>query len=178
MIDEAIDAALLRSGLEVIDVDLPGWLAASAACGMIIEAEAVQSNQALLADAARRDLLGDEVRARLALGAAVTGTELARARAAQQPWREALLRALSAVDLLVLPTVPFFPPSLAQAGRQRYTVLTNPVNLSGFPALALPVPSSRRLPASLQLIGPPNSEALLLATGAIIEATAGYLPVS
>ncbi len=178
VIDEAVDAALLRSGLEVIDVDLPGWLAASAACGMIIDAEAVQSNQALLADAARRDLLGDEVRARLDSGATVTSTELARARAAQQPWREALQRALSAVDLLVLPTVPFFPPSLAQAGRQRYTVFTNPVNLSGFPALALPVPSSRRLPASLQLIGPPNSEALLLATGAIIEATAGYRPVS
>jgi Asp-tRNA(Asn)/Glu-tRNA(Gln) amidotransferase A subunit family amidase len=49
-----------------------------------------------------------------------------------------------------------------------------PVNLAGFTALAIPVPSSHRLPASLQLIGPPGSEALLLATGAIIEATAGY----
>ncbi len=44
------------------------------------------------------------------------------------------------------------------------------VNLAGFPALALPVPAGRRLPASLQLIGGPNAEALLLATGAMIEA--------
>jgi Asp-tRNA(Asn)/Glu-tRNA(Gln) amidotransferase A subunit family amidase len=36
------------------------------------------------------------------------------------------------------------------------------------------VPGVGRLPASLQLIGPPGSEALLLATAAIIEATAGY----
>jgi Asp-tRNA(Asn)/Glu-tRNA(Gln) amidotransferase A subunit family amidase len=49
-----------------------------------------------------------------------------------------------------------------------------PVNLAGFPALALPVPSTHRLSASLQLIGPPGSEALLLATGAVIEAAAGY----
>ena len=50
-----------------------------------------------------------------------------------------------------------------------------PVNMTGFPALALPVPSTRALPASLQLIGPAGGEALLLATGAIIEAAAGYV---
>jgi Asp-tRNA(Asn)/Glu-tRNA(Gln) amidotransferase A subunit family amidase len=43
------------------------------------------------------------------------------------------------------------------------------VNLAGFPALALPVPTGQRPPASLQLIGGPGAEALLLATGAIIE---------
>jgi Asp-tRNA(Asn)/Glu-tRNA(Gln) amidotransferase A subunit family amidase len=41
--------------------------------------------------------------------------------------------------------------------------------------LALPVPTGRRLPASLQLIGGPNAEALLLATGAMIEAAVGGL---
>jgi amidase len=40
--------------------------------------------------------------------------------------------------------------------------------------LALPVPAAHRLPASLQLIGPAGSEELLLATGAVIEAAAGY----
>jgi len=51
-------------------------------------------------------------------------------------------------------------------------VVSNRVLLAdpGFPALALPVPTGRRLPASLQLIGGPNAEALLLATGAMIEA--------
>jgi amidase len=47
------------------------------------------------------------------------------------------------------------------------------VDLPGWgsaPALALPVPTGQRLPASLQLIGGPNAEALLLATGATIEA--------
>jgi Asp-tRNA(Asn)/Glu-tRNA(Gln) amidotransferase A subunit family amidase len=76
--------------------------------------------------------------------------------------------------LLALPTVPFFPPPLAAAAGMHFTAFTNPVNLAGFPALALPVPSSGRLPASLQLIGPPESEELLLATGAVIEQAAGW----
>jgi amidase len=84
-----------------------------------------------------------------------------------------MAKALSEVDLLVLPTVPFYPPLLADARGVHYTTFTNPVNLAGFPAVALPVPSSQRLPASLQLIGPPGSEALLLATAAIVEAAAG-----
>jgi amidase len=82
--------------------------------------------------------------------------------------------ALRDVDVLALPTAMFYPPLIGEAAGRTYTALTNPVNLSGFPALALPVPSARRLPASLQLIGPPDSEALLLSTGAIVEAAAGY----
>ncbi len=173
-IDQAVDAALASSGLEVTEVDLPGWLEAREACGVIIDAEAVWSNRALLADPAKRDLIGDNVRARLAGAESVTGADLARARALQVRWREAMAAALRTVDLLVLPTVPFYPPPVAAAAGLHFTAYTNPVNLSGFPALALPVPSEHRLPASLQLIAPSGGEALLLATGAIIEAAAGY----
>ena len=62
----------------------------------------------------------------------------------------------------------FFPPPLAEAAQHNFTKLTAPVNLAGLPALALPVPSRRRLPASLQLIGPAHSEELLLATGEVL----------
>ena len=172
-IDAAVDAALAGCGLEVIDASLPGWQAARETCGVIIDAEAAESNRALLADPVRRDLLSAEVRARLEIGAAVTAGELAAARAAQPGWQAAMANALSDVDLLVLPTVPFYPPLLSDARGVHFTILTNPVNLAGFPALALPVPSANLLPASLQLIGPPGSEALLLATGAIIEAAVG-----
>lgn len=172
-IDEAVDAALLRSGLEVIEVELAGWMAAREAFGAIIDVEAAESNRALLADPVTRELLGGDVRARLAEAEGVTAADLATARALQPRWREELTRALRQVDVLVLPTVPFFPPPLADWRGHHYTVFTNPVNLAGFPALALPVPSRSRLPASLQLIGPPDSEALLLATGAALESAAG-----
>jgi amidase len=165
-VDAAVDAALARSGIEVTEVDLPGWGLARKASDVIIDAEAVVANRVLLADPARRDLLGPRVRANLTEGQAVTPAELQRARAAQERWRAAL----RTVDLLALPTVPFFPPPLQEAIGPGYTAFTSPVNLAGFPALALPVPTGQRLPASLQLIGGPGAEALLLATGAIIEA--------
>jgi len=174
-IDLAVDAALARSGLTVTEASLPGWLTARETCGVILDAEAAESDRALLADPARRELLGGEVLARLAGGAAITPAQLAAARAAQPAWRDSMTNALSDVDLLVLPTVPFYPPLLADARGVHFTAFTNPVNLAGFPAVALPVPSTQRLPASIQLIGPPGSEALLLATAAIVEAAAGFI---
>jgi amidase len=57
--------------------------------------------------------------------------------------------------------------------QRQYTQLTMPFNLAGLPALALPVPSEHRLPASLQLVGPAGGEGLLLTTGLLVEAAAG-----
>lgn len=173
-LDAAVDAALARSGIKVAEVDLPGWWSARKACDVIIDAEAVMSNRVLLADPARRDLLGPRVRANLTESQAVTPADLQRARAAQERWRATMAAVLGTVDLLALPTVPFFPPLLQDAIGPRYTAFTSPVNLAGLPALALPVPTGQRLPASLQLIGGPGAEALLLATGAIIEAAAQH----
>jgi amidase len=170
VIDAAVDAALARCGVEVIDVDLPGWGAARRTCDVIIDAEAVVSNRALLADPVRRDLLGPRTRAGLDDALAVTPAQLLQAQAEQECWRAAMAAALREVDVLALATVPFFPPQLEAAVRRGYLALTGPVNVAGFPALALPVPTGQRLPASLQLIGGPNMEALLLATGAMIEA--------
>ena len=172
VIDAAVDAALARCGVEVIDVDLPGWGPARRTWDVIIDAEAVVSNRALLADPVRRDLLGPRTRAGLDEGLAVTPAQLLQAQAEQERWRAAMAAALRGADLLALATVPFFPPRLEAAVRRGYLALTSPVNLAGFPALALPVPTGQRLPASLQLIGGPDMEALLLATGAMIEAAA------
>ena len=173
VIDAAVDAALARCGVQVIEVSLPGWGAARRTSDVIIDAEAAVSNRALLADPARRDLLSPRVRAGLVEAQAVTSAQLLVARAEQERWRDAMAAALRGVDVLALATVPFFPPRLEDAVRHGYLALTSPVNLAGFPALALPVPvpvpAGQRLPASLQLIGRPGAEALLLATGAAIE---------
>jgi amidase len=158
------------------ETELVGWVAAREACGKILGSEAVRSNQVLMRDPSRRALLGADVRARLEGDEGISAGEVAAARAWRPHWRDAMVRALSTVELLALPTVPFFPPRLADAHGHHYTVFTNPVNLAGFPALALPVPSREHLPASLQLIGPPGSEALLLATGQVIESAAGWRP--
>jgi amidase len=174
VIDAAIGTALAASGLEITEVDLPGWLAARETCGVLLDFEAAQSNRSLLTDPAVRALIGPNVLARLTAAETVTLADVRGARGTQPGWRAAMAVALRASGgLLALPTVPFFPPPVAAAAGMHFTAFTNPVNLAGFPALALPVPSSGPLPASLQLIGPPDSEELLLATGAVIEAAIG-----
>jgi amidase len=174
VIDAAVDAVLARSGLEVTEIALPDWLDAWHASEPIIGAEAAEVDGHLLAQPEARAKLSAPVLARLEKGAAQAAGQLRPARAFRESWRGALARAFRELDLLVLPTVPFFAPPLAQAHGPGYTAYTMPVNMAGFPALALPVPSTHRLPASLQLIGPADSEALLLATGAVLEAAAGY----
>jgi amidase len=172
-IDAAVDQALARSGLEITEPAVPGWHEATEALSTIIDAEAAEVNRRLLAEPADRARLSTSVRERLDEGAQQAAGLLGQARGYQQSWRALLLAVLDTAQLLALPAVAFFPP-LLDAGEQPYTRYTSPVNLAGFPALALPVPSGHRLPASLQLIGPPGSEALLLATGTVIEAAAGY----
>jgi amidase len=174
VIEAAVDEALARSELEVVEIELSGWQDARDACTAILDVEAMESNRVLLASQVTRDLLGSDVCARLEEGKDVSPGHLAEARAFRSRWQEALLTAMREVDALALPTVRFFAPPLTEV-RPGYTELTNPVNLAGFPALALPVPAAGPLPASLQLIGAPDSEDMLLATGAILEASAGYL---
>jgi amidase len=175
-IDAAVDDALARSGIDIAQIDLPGWLAAREMCGVVLDAEAAQSNRLLLGDPGRRALIGPNVLGRLISAEMVTPEQVDQARAAQPGWRQAMTDALVAAGgLLALPTVPFYPPPLTAAPGLHFTAFTNAVNFAGFPALALPVPSEHTLPASLQLIGPPGSEELLLATGAVIEAAVGYV---
>ena len=122
-----------------------------------------------------RSRLSAVIRARLDAAAAVTDNEVAEARAFRLEWQAILAAAFECVELLALPTVGFFPPRLEAGHGVHYTALTLPVNLAGLPALALPVPSGGPLPASLQLVGGPQREADVLATGAVLEAAAASL---
>jgi amidase len=173
-VDAAIDAALSRSGLEIVDVQLPDWPIALAHTYALLDSEAAVADAALLADPASDGKISAAVRTRLELGAAVSAERIRVAREFRPSWRAQLTALLDSVDALVLPTVPFFAPPLAEAGQRNFTQFTAPINLAGLPALALPVPSRRRLPASLQVVGPAGGEELLLATGAVLEASAGY----
>ncbi|MGH9129796.1 MAG: amidase family protein, partial [Acidimicrobiales bacterium] len=174
LIEQAIDTVLLAAGFEVVEVAIPGWEAAWRTGIVLLEAEAAQSNRHLLGDL---DQLDPAVAARLRRGARASAASIAAARAHQRAWQGELDRALSGVDALVLPTMVSFPPSFEAAERFPFTLLTGPVNLAGLPALSLPVPAPgpSGLPASLQLVGPANSEEALLATGAAIESAAAGL---
>jgi amidase len=174
VIDAAIDAALGRCEIGVAELDLDGWQDALSATYAIMDVEVIACNGRLMADPASRARLGTGVRERLSEAAEVTSAQADYAREVQRAWRATFDQLLRAAEVLVLPSVPVFPFPVAAGGKGPHTRCTAPINLAGLPALSLPVPADHRLPASVQLIGPAGGEELLLATGAIIEAAAGY----
>ncbi|MCB0962958.1 MAG: amidase [Acidimicrobiales bacterium] len=166
-IDAAVDSALLAAGLEVVEVELPGWEAAHAAAVTVLFGEALVVNDDLWRHHHRE--LGDDLVERFTFAQAISPGELGEARALREPWRLELAEVLGSVGVLVLPTMVGFPARLGS-----HPVAPNAacpaVNLSGHPALSLPVPSGGLLPAGLQLVAPDHHEPRLLATAAAIEA--------
>ena len=167
-IDDAVDRALARAELEVVTVAMPEWSAAHSMTGKILDWEAARANARLTENPDLRAKLSPLVAGRLEAAWNVTKLQFESAMEFRDRWAVRLAGVLSRVELLAGPTVGFFAPLLGHAQRLPYTIFTNPVNLAGLPALVLPVPGGA-LPAGLQLVGPLDGEALLLATGMHIE---------
>jgi aspartyl-tRNA(Asn)/glutamyl-tRNA(Gln) amidotransferase subunit A len=103
---------------------------------------------------------------------AVTDEAVAAARAERERYRERI--AALEVDLLVTPTIPMVAPPVGMgdlALRERMIELTFPWNVTGSPALAMPCGAAEDgLPASVQIIGRPGDDALVLAAGRALSA--------
>jgi amidase len=171
-VDGAIDEALAVLGssiseVEVTEIDLPGWSAATDALAVVLAAEAWAMNGELWESAA--DQLSPDVAARLEAGSRLDPAVVSAARETARAWAAELEAIWENFDLIALPVLAEEPPRIADAARVTEIRYTGPFNLAGGPALALPVPAPTRFPASLQLAGPHGSEELLLATGAAIE---------
>jgi amidase len=103
------------------------------------------------------------------------------ARKALIEWKQSLADLFSRVELLALPTLPMFPPRLDELNEDTMfpTVIeiTKHValfNAAGVPCTAQPVPvAASHLPASLQLVGPPGGEEVLLPTAQRVERAIG-----
>ena len=168
IIDHAVDAALAATGWDVVQVSLEGLDRATVAAMTVLDAEAWASDGGY-ADAAP-DKIGRDVLARLREASTITPAAVGAARQDAVRWRATLASLWERVDLLALPTLLGFPPTLDKSREMvRIRGLTSPVNLAGVPALALPVPTGGPLPASVQLIGPAGGEESLLAAGVIFE---------
>ncbi|GAC1531509.1 MAG: amidase [Acidimicrobiales bacterium] len=169
-IDDGIDAVLGRSGLEVIPLEAPGWSDATVAAGVLLVAEAWTTNKTLALS--NQGAIGADVMRRLHLGRDLSAGEIAHAEQVRDRWRHQLSELFTQVDVLVAPTLTIFAPRIDRAEDLLTGRATLPANLGGVPALALPIPTTERLPASLQLLGPLHSEALLLGVGLLLEAAA------
>jgi aspartyl-tRNA(Asn)/glutamyl-tRNA(Gln) amidotransferase subunit A len=123
--------------------------------------------------AAHRDLYGENVARKVAWALKVPDADVDAALAARQLYRERIAALMDGLDLVVTPTIPMVAPPLGigdLALRERMIELTFPWNTVGAPALALPCgPAENGLPASIQIIGKPGDDALVLAAGRLLE---------
>ena len=121
-----------------------------------------------------RDTTGyaEGTRALLESGSSVTPPQLAAALRAQAELTAAVTASLAGVDVLAGPTVGYQAPGEdppfgvgEDSGESRFT---GPYNLTGHPAVSLPVPAAG-LPAGLQLAGRRGADRALLRVAAAAE---------
>jgi aspartyl-tRNA(Asn)/glutamyl-tRNA(Gln) amidotransferase subunit A len=134
------------------------------------------------------ELYGEELAVKIERCLAVPDAEATRAGQARAEYRERSLELLDGLDLLITPTLQCVAPPTGigdLALRERLIANTLPFNTLGWPALALPCgPAEDGLPASIQLVGRPGADGLVLAAGSrlasLIRGTAerGRLPTT
>jgi len=176
-IEQAVDEALKAAELEVVTLDWDGFAAGTDLFTTIFLTEAWDTGHSLAE--AHPDAVGDDIRQMLSMADLFRpGLDDARSRLAA--WRQSLLDLFGQVELLALPTLPVFPPRLDDLTPDslvnviiEITQYTGLFNAAGTPCTAQPVRAAgTRMPASLQFVGPPRSEELLLATARSVEAAA------
>jgi aspartyl-tRNA(Asn)/glutamyl-tRNA(Gln) amidotransferase subunit A len=136
-------------------------------------------------EATRSHGFGSEVKRRLLLGAHVLSggyqdQYYLRARAAREILVKDFKKLFSQIDVLALPTAPCTAFPLGRflddpLSMRKADVFTVPASLAGLPALTIPTQLDRHgLPLSLQLMGPPCSEKLLLESALVFENQVGF----
>lgn len=174
-IEAAIDVALNEAGFEIHDI---AWedIAAGADQWTTIYFDEIVRVDGALAEA-NPDAIGEDLKAMLAMAPMFAG-DIEAARKALDEFRQSFGRIFERVEVLALPTMPILPPRVDAITPESMLGLVMDITRhvlmfsgAGSPCTAQPVPiKGSRIPASLQLAGPHNSEELLLATAARVEA--------
>lgn len=153
--------ALSRSELTVTDQPLEGMDEAYTAGMNIINRESWNGSRAFV----ETGLVGPDVADRLLAASKTTDEQLKTAEKVRAAFTATVDAALENCLVLAMPTMPDYPVAVANAADTRallgMTQFVRPFNLSGHPALTLPLEGPSGLPVGLQLIAAKGADELL-----------------
>lgn len=117
-------------------------------------------------------LVGADVNTRLLNAAKTSEAQVAEANQIREQLQQELDALLDQFDAILLPTLPQIPPKVADAGNTaaflNMTALVRPFNLSGHPALTIPLETVDGQPVGLQIISKHHHDEQLCAIGKYI----------
>lgn len=174
-------AAADRAGWRRSSVQLSEFEAAFAAGLTVINVE----NWAAFGHLTGQGLIGADVEMRLLAASRTSAAELAAAEQVRTRFSQQVDAALEQFEVLLLPTMPSLPPTLIEARSASKAVagmtpLVRPFNLSGHPALTVPVElDGGGLKVGLQIVGRKGQDERVCAFGAQLQhSMAGERPAS
>jgi amidase len=166
-----LGAAADRAGWRRSTVQLSEFDAAFAAGLTVINFE----NWAAFGHLTGQGLIGADVELRLLAASRTSAAELAEAEKVRERFTRQVDAALENVEVLLLPTMPSLPPTLVEARSASKAVagmtpLVRPFNLSGHPALTVPVElDCGGLKVGLQIVGRKGQDEVVCAFGAQLQ---------
>ena len=166
-----IERALAATGWATEPLHLNHMAAAYDAGMVVINRETYNACSQLLDSG----LIGSDISGRLRAAGDTSETALAAAERVRTLFTAEVDAALAGGAIIALPTMPDFPLRLSEAADTRavlgMTALVRPFNLSGHPAVTLPLIGPEGLPVGLQLVGAKGADDYLLAVaGALLQA--------
>jgi aspartyl-tRNA(Asn)/glutamyl-tRNA(Gln) amidotransferase subunit A len=174
----AAQAILARGGAVFSEVELPDQAEARTVSLTIQLAETLTYHGPNLRRA--RDAFGADIRSGLVLGQFLSAESYIQCKRLVVAYRQMVRACFETVDVLLTPACPIVAPpigavNLPVAGDSMpvgnaLTLFTSFFNLVGAPAVALPAGSDEQgLPVGVQLVGPADADALVLAVALLLE---------
>lgn len=162
-------AAVKRLGATVTDIAMPDWRPAALRKAAFLMTEC-EGAVVYAKDLEVGDRLPPVVQSMLGYGRDVASGKLAAALDVARIVREQLARNFAEVDLILTPTTPQRAIKLNSSVPANQADFTALANVTGVPALAVPVElRGEVLPASVQLTGPSWSECMLVSAAMALE---------
>jgi len=169
----SLGAAADRAGWRRSNLHLSEFEAAFTAGLTVINFE----NWAAFGHLTGTGLIGADVEQRLLAASRTSAADLAQAEKVRARFSQQVDAALEEFAVLLLPTMPSLPPTLVEARSASKAVagmtpLVRPFNLSGHPALTVPVElDCGGLKVGLQIVGRKGQDELVCAFGAQLQAS-------